>query len=254
MALVLSLAAGGLDAATDAGAAKLKEAKKLIENRQPADALLVLEKLLQENPNLPGARYQAALAAQLAGDSAKASKLANEALDRGQDSSELRILIGVMAMKEKNYTAARSAFDKAVELDPASGIALYNLSEALREEGRTQEAIDALDRALETEPRKKLLLLKRRLAQMETEQGFEGMEAEVIKRQNDEQQTYDWHMAAAAVHLKNGNYRQTSEALRAAKAILGSDDVRAILAGDPFFHRLAEDETLAQIRRDLGLE
>jgi hypothetical protein len=99
-----------------------------------------------------------------------------------------------------------------------------------------------------------LLLLKHRLAQMETEQGFEGMEAEVVKRQNDEQQTYDWHMAAAAVHLKNGNYRQASEALRAAKAILGSDDVRAILAGDPFFRRFAEDETLAQIRRDLDLE
>jgi len=254
LVLMATAAFGNPGAGTEMDKIQLREAESLIERRQPAEALLVLEKLLQESPDLPGARYQAALAAQLAGDSAKASKLATEALDRGEDSSELQILLGVMAMKEKKYAEARSTFEKAVELDPANGIALYNLSEALREEGQTQEAIGALDRALELEPERKVILLKHRLALMETEKGFEELELQVMTRQNDEHQTYDWLMTAAAVHLKNGSYRQASEALRSAKSIAGSDEVRAIFAGDPFFRKFADDKELADIRQELELQ
>jgi tetratricopeptide (TPR) repeat protein len=252
--LMATAAFGNPGAGTEMDKIQLREAERLIERRQPAEALLVLEKLLQEQPDLPGVRYQAALAAQLAGDSAKASKLATEALDRGEDSSELQILLGVMAMKEKKHAEARSAFEKASELDPSNAIALYNLSEAWREDGRTKDAIDALDRALKRAPKDKVFLLKRRLAQMETDEGFEEVESEVIKRQNDERQTEDWLMTAAAVHLKKGNYRQATQSLRSAQGVAGSDKVRAIFSEDHFFRLFAKEEGLTEIRQELGLE
>jgi tetratricopeptide (TPR) repeat protein len=233
---------------------QMAKAEELLEERRPAEALAILENLLRENPELPGARYQAALAAQRSGDSAKASQLAAEALERKEDSSELQVLIGVMAMQEKNYPEARSAFERAVKLDPASGIALYNLSEALRAEGRPQEAIAKLEKAIELEPERNLLQLKLRLAQMETDQGHEEIEMEVISRQNDETLTEDWLMTAAAVHLKRGNYRQAIAALRSAKAVAGSNEVRAIFAEDTFFRRFADERELADIRHELGLE
>jgi tetratricopeptide (TPR) repeat protein len=233
---------------------QMAKAEGLLEERRPAEALAILENLLRENPELPGTRYQAALAAQRSGDSAKASQLAAEALERKEDTSELQVLIGVMAMQEKNYPEARSAFELAVKLDPASGIALYNLSEALRAEGRPQEAIAKLEKAIELEPERNLLQLKLRLAQMETDQGYEEIEKEVISRQNDEAPTEDWLMTAAAVHLKRGNYRQAGEALRSAKAVAGSNEVRAIFAEDTFFRQFADDRQLADIREELGLE
>jgi len=96
--------------------------------------------------------------------------------------------------------------------------------------------------------------LKLRLAQMETKEGYEEIETKVISRQNDEGLTEDWLMTAAAVHLKKGNYRQATDALRGAQAAMGSNKARAILSEDHFFRQFAENERLKDIRNELGLE
>jgi Flp pilus assembly protein TadD len=74
--------------------------------------------LIAANPELPDARYQAALAAQMTGVSAKASSLAAEALSRGEDGAPLQMLIGFIAMQEKKHAEALSAFKRAAQLDP----------------------------------------------------------------------------------------------------------------------------------------
>lgn len=241
-------------AVSQAEQSRMKLAEKLIEERNPVAALALLEPLLAANPELPGVRYQVALAAQMTGDSVKASFLAEEAMQRKEETSELQVLIGVMAMQDKKYPEAEKAFARAVELEPSNGIALYNLSEALREQRRAQDAIGILEQAIKLEPQRKLLLLKLRLAQMETDKGSEEIEAEVFRRQIDSQQTWDWLMTTAAVHLKNGNYRQASDAIRAAKEIAGSRTIRPIVAEDHFFRQFAENERLKDVRNELGLE
>jgi tetratricopeptide (TPR) repeat protein len=241
-------------ATTEAEQDRINQAMKLIDERNPVAALEILEYLLRENTALPGARYQAALAAQLSGDSTKALSLAAQALERKEETSELQVLIGVLAMQDKKYPEAEQAFARAVELEPSNGVALYNLSEALREQGRAQDAIGILEQTIKLEPQRKLLLLKLHLARMESGKGSEEIEAEVISRQIDSEQTWDWLMTTAAVHLKNGNYRQASDAIRAAKEIAGSRTIGPIVAEDHFFRQFTENERLKDVRNELGLE
>ena len=254
VALAMALFSSMAGAMSREEEAEINRAGLLIEERRPAEALALLEPLLAANPDLPGLRYQAALAAQMTGDSAKASKLAADALDRGEESSELRILIGVIAMKEKKYAEARLAFEKAVELEPSNSIALYNLSEALREQGRPREAIEMLQRAKEIDPKRKLLALKIRLAQLEAGENLEEIKLGVITRQSEDEQTEDWLMTAAAVHLLDGNYRQAIAALRAAQSAMGVTQVRAVFSDDHFFRQFANDKRMKDLRAEIGLD
>jgi len=232
----------------------ISRAELLIEERRPAEALALLEPLLAANPELPGVRYQAALAAQMTGDSAKASSLATEAMQRKEETSELQVLVGVMAMQEKKFPEAEKAFARAVELEPSNSIALYNFSEALREQARPKEAIKVLQRAKDIDPKRKLLALKMRLAQLEAGQNVEEIEFEVLKRQGEEGQSEDWLMTAAAIHLRDGNYRQAIDTLRAAQGRMGLTQLRAILGEDHFFRQFAGDEQMPGLRQELGLE
>lgn len=232
----------------------LERAKILIEDRNPAAALPILEKLLQENPDLPGIRYHAALAAQMTRDNGKALSLAVEAVTRGEDSAPLQVLIGMIAMQEKKLPEAHAAFQRAAELDPSDDIALYNLSEVLREQGRPKEALEALRRARKLEPKRELLALKSRLAEIECGENVEEIELEVITRKGEEDQSEDWLMTAAAIHLKNGNYRQAIDALRAARALMGLAEIRAIFTHDHFFRQFADDKEMAEFRQELGSE
>jgi len=159
-----------------------------------------------------------------------------------------------MAMQEKKFPEAEKAFAWAVELNPSNGIALYNLSEVLREQARPKEAIEVLQRAKEIDPRRKLLALKVRLAQLEAGENVEDIEFEVLKRQGEEMQTEDWLMTAAAIHLRAGNYRQAIDALRGAQAAMGSNKVRAILSEDHFFRQFADDEQMATFRQVIELQ
>jgi tetratricopeptide (TPR) repeat protein len=233
---------------------EISRAELLIEERRPAEALALLEPLLAANPELPGARYQIALAAQMNGDSVKASSLAAEAMQRKEETSQLQVLIGVMAMQEKKYPEAEKAFARAVELEPSNGIALYNLSEALREQARPKEAIEVLQRAKNIDPKRKLLALKMRLAQLEAGENVEEIEFEVLRRQGEEGQTEDWLMTAAAIHIRAGNYRQAIEALRAASAVMGASQVRVVFSEDHFFRQFAADTKMKDFRTEIGLE
>jgi tetratricopeptide (TPR) repeat protein len=254
VALAMALISSMAGAMSREEEAEINRAGLLIEERRPAEALALLDPLLAANPDLPGVRYQAALAAQMTGDGAKASKLAAEAMQRKEETSELQVLVGVLAMQEKKFPEAEKAFARAVELNPSNGIALYNLSEALREQGRPREAIEMLQRAKEIDPKRKLLALKIRLAQLEAGENLDEIELGVVTRQSEDDQTEDWLMTAAAVHLKDGNYRQAIEALRTARGVMGLDNVRAVFSDDRFFRQFSADEQMAEFREEIGLQ
>ena len=234
--------------------AQFSEARRLLAEQRPGEAWPIFERLLKEDPGLADLRYHAAVAAHLSGKGDRASSLAAQALERGEDSTQLQMLIGIMATKEKDFAGAAKAYERALEIDPSNALALYNFSELLREQRRPGEAVEKLRKAIQLKPDQRILRWKIRLAQIETGDGFAEIESQVINRQGKKQQTEDWLLTTAAVHLKNGNYRQAIDALRGARAAMGSNKVRAILSDDHFFRQFAENETLKDIRNELELE
>jgi tetratricopeptide (TPR) repeat protein len=234
--------------------ARFALAKRLTAQRRPAEASSILEGMLEEKTDLPGLHYQAALAAHMAGRKTEAQSLAARALSRGEDSAPLQVLLGVLAVEDKKLAEAAKAFERATRLDPADGIALYNLSEVLREDGRPGEAIEVLQQAQKLEPTRKILALKMRLAQIEAGVGVEELRSEAATRRGKANPSEDWLMTAAAIHLKNGDYAQAAEALRAASDQIGASQTGAILSQDHFFRKFAESDQLADVRQELGLE
>jgi len=214
---------------------RLARVKYLLEDRQPAEALVILEEILQSHPNAPGVRYQAALAHHLLGDSEQAQALVDEAVTRGETDEELHLLMGAVAFYREDFTAAKQAYSKVLAVNDTNSVALYNLSEILRREGRFDEAVEKLQQASKIDTKSKVLPLKIKLAQIESGQELEVIELEVLKRQGEENLSEEWMLTAAAIHLKRGNDRQATEMLLKARAAMGEASLRALLQEDNFF-------------------
>jgi tetratricopeptide (TPR) repeat protein len=232
--------------------AQFSEARRLLAEQRPGEAWPIFERLLKEDPGLADLRYHAAVAAHLSGKRDRASSLAAQALERGEDSTQLQMLIGIMATKEKDFAGAAKAYERALEIDPSNALALYNFSELLREQRRPGEAVEKLRKAIQLKPDQRILRWKIRLAQIETGDGFAEIESQVINRQGKKQQTEDWLITAAAVHLKNRDYRQAEEALRAAKSAIGLQALTTIFSEDLFFRAFSDDKGFKDLLRKLA--
>jgi outer membrane PBP1 activator LpoA protein len=92
------------------------------------------------------------------------------------------------------------------------------------------------------------------LAQLEAGENLEEIELGVVTRQSEDEQTEDWLMTAAAVHLRGGNYRQAIAALRAASTVMGASQVRFVFSNDHFFRQFANDKRMKDLRAEIGLE
>jgi Flp pilus assembly protein TadD len=65
--------------------------------------------------------------------------------------------LGLARLKEGNVDAAIERFHAAVELDPTNAQAYYNLAEALQKKGQREAARTAYQKAKELDPRVKPL-------------------------------------------------------------------------------------------------
>ena len=232
--------------------AQFSEARRLLAEQRPGEAWPIFEHLLKEDAGFADLRYHAAVAAHLLGKRDRASSLTAQALKRGEDSTQLQMLIGIMATKEKDFSGAAKAYERALEIDPSNALALYNFSELLREQGRPDEAVEKLKKAIQLKPDQRILRWKIRLAQIETGDGFAEVESQVINRQGKRQQTEDWLITTAAVHLKNRDYRRAEAALRAAKSAIGLQALKTIFSEDRFFRAFSDDKGFKDLRSKLA--
>lgn len=117
------------------------------------EAIALLRSALEEVPNLPGAANDLAyLLARRGEDIQEATELAQEARVSRPDSPEIADTLGFVYMRRKLSEAALVQFDAAVDLaeeeSPAWAQAQYHRGLALRELGRQQEAVLAIEQAL----------------------------------------------------------------------------------------------------------
>jgi putative PEP-CTERM system TPR-repeat lipoprotein len=81
-------------------------------------------------------------------------------LERTQPKNlDLPLLRGSLAYTDNDLAAARSAYDRALKLDPRSSTAILGLREIDLKQGRTAEAGKRLKQALDTQPDNEALLL-----------------------------------------------------------------------------------------------
>ncbi|KAG8199948.1 hypothetical protein JTE90_006195 [Oedothorax gibbosus] len=73
-------------------------------------------------------------------------------IDRGKETERVYINLGLVAIDNKNYPSAEKWFRKALQKDPISREALFNLALLLSEQHRQTEALFSLDQLLKNYP------------------------------------------------------------------------------------------------------
>lgn len=116
---------------------------------------------------------------------------------------------GADLLKEKNYAGAAEAFKKVVELDPENGAAFLRLGQALSNDGATEDAIAAFEKASEFGQQanavKQLanIYLKKAQAFIKEKNFKEGLEAAVKSGEYVESANAFKLAASAATSLKD---------------------------------------------------
>jgi tetratricopeptide (TPR) repeat protein len=128
-------------------------ARLLTARGEDEKAIALLRSALAEVPDLPSAANNLAFAlAQRGEDLQEATELAQEARAARPDSSEIADTLGYVYMRRDLAEAALVQFDAALELatseTPSWATAQYHRGLALRELGRQEEAVAAVERAL----------------------------------------------------------------------------------------------------------
>lgn len=83
-----------------------------------------------------------------------ADEYASEVLEHPEDASA-RYDLGLARMYERNWGQAAEQFQRVVELEPAFADAHANLGVCLARLGRPEEALEAVERAVDIDPGKK---------------------------------------------------------------------------------------------------
>lgn len=117
-----------------------------------ADAVACLQKAVAARPDDALARNGLGNALQALGDldGAMAAYRAAEAL--APDEAGIRLNIGSLLEKSEDFAAATTAYEAAVGLEPGSAVAHCHLARSMLAEGRTEDALEAVDRSLAIHP------------------------------------------------------------------------------------------------------
>jgi tetratricopeptide (TPR) repeat protein len=154
----------GVDATSPAALARLGELA--LARGDHGEAVRRLEQALDRVPEADRLHYPLAMAYRALGDAAQAAAHMEargrigvvppdplmDALRRLREGERVHLLRGRRAFAAADFEAAREAFQRAVEAEPGSAGARVDLSAALSELGRFDEALAELRRAVVLEP------------------------------------------------------------------------------------------------------
>jgi len=213
--------------------------------RRPEEALEKFAAALAADPELPGVRYQMAVAAYQSGDDGTARQYAGEAIAVGENTADAQILLGTMAARDGDHGTAAAAFGAAVAADPANAMAYYNWSESLRHEGKPQAALEKLNMALSRNPGEPLYALKQRLARIEAQDNLEALAEETRAQVNLDPPAGDWLLTAAAIDLARGDSASAAQLLEGARRNMQPILFFGVLQEDPLFRRYHTDPRVA---------
>lgn len=103
------------------------EAEALARNGQSEQALAEASRIRAVDPKNPYAAYARGLAYQKTGKATEAFSAAREAVKHGRGATA-HVLVGLLEYQDKNFEDAQKAFEQALEADPQSTEALFNLA------------------------------------------------------------------------------------------------------------------------------
>jgi len=103
------------------------EAEARARNDQSEPALAEARRVLEIDPKNAYASYARGLAYQKTGKPAEAMQAAREAVKLGRGATAY-VLVGLLEYQSKNFEEAEDAFEKALEVDPKSAEATFNLA------------------------------------------------------------------------------------------------------------------------------
>ncbi|HEU5075203.1 MAG TPA: tetratricopeptide repeat protein, partial [Polyangiaceae bacterium] len=103
------------------------EAEALARNGKSEQALAEAARILAVDPKNPYAAYARGLSYQKTGQATEAFSAAREAVKHGRGATA-HVLVGLLEYRDKDFDEAEKAFEKALEVDPNSAEALFNLA------------------------------------------------------------------------------------------------------------------------------
>ena len=127
----------------------------LIETGQPEEALAELDAALTLDPperDVPSIHTQRGVAFKDLERYAEAEEALDRAAGFPEPHQEIFNLLGFCRFKRQRYEQAIEAFARAIEIEPGQGINYANIGSCLREMGRTLEACQMYQNALDLDP------------------------------------------------------------------------------------------------------
>jgi putative PEP-CTERM system TPR-repeat lipoprotein len=121
-------------------------------------AVPLADSVVTKEPNNLNARLTLVRALVASGDLKRAETEAAALLARAPNSGDAEAVVGVVASIKKDSNAARAAFNKALEMNPASVAALSGLLRLDLEAGKPAEARARLDKTLAARPTDPMVL------------------------------------------------------------------------------------------------
>lgn len=250
VAMLAGIAAGTGRASEANQADRLAEAEqKVVQAAQAQDKgwLVTSRKLLEEaaqiDANTQGLKFQRAFQELREGNPRKAAAFARASLTLGQKVSDSRTLLGLLALRDKEYADAETQMREAIAADPGNARGYYNLSEVLRWRGRPREALAQLETALKMQPDDPVLPLKIRLVTIEIGDRLTFVRPKPSEEKSPPEDP-SWLLTEAALALKGGKPDKAAALLEQARNALPEGFFYPLLAEDPFFQTYKEEPAL----------
>lgn len=130
----------------------LKEAEKLKEAGLHEEAIIILEKILTDNPDCTEAIEELANNFLSVGESEKAKKCADFVLNIDAESASANHVLGFLALYDDDFKTANRYLEKANKNDPNNPDILRCLGWGLYHQGETNRGIAILERSLNLDP------------------------------------------------------------------------------------------------------
>jgi len=146
-----------------------------------------LRKTIQMQPENKSARLNIGICYWNSGQGDAATEWFRAMIADYPDYVEAYINLGALSLDMHNKTYAIEMFQKAFDISDGLSIAAVPLSDVLNEVGRTQEAIDVLNKAIEKEPNDpeiRRLQIQMLIRTLHFEQAWKGIEAALEKFPN----------------------------------------------------------------------
>jgi tetratricopeptide (TPR) repeat protein len=132
--------------------AQLERADQHLRHGRLADALLVLQQVVQEHPEVDWAWYLLGKTHILRREWVAAERALRRAVELTADAAEVQFYLGAALFQQKKYQSAAACFRRAADLKPDYALAFYNLGLCRLELAETDGAREAFQTAVRCQP------------------------------------------------------------------------------------------------------